>query len=464
MNEIGYVSMNQPSCARGSWREVFLVAYPLILSSFSATLMHFVDRLYLSWYDTRTIAAAMPGGILSFTMVCLFMGTARFTNTFVAQFYGAKDYERCAAATWQGVYFALFAAVLIPLTRPLGERILTWGNHSAEIQAMERLYFRILLYGGGLEVLNAAFSSFYTGRGKTLVVLWVTLIANAANAVLDYAMVFGRLGFPEMGIKGAALATVICSAIPCVIFMVLMLGRENRRLYATTRFVFRKDLFWNLIRYGVPSGFNLFLDISSFTLFVILVGRLGESQLAASNIALSINTLSFFPILGISIATSTVVGQCIGARDIRAAQRTPYSALRLALTYAGVFALLFGCAPDAFFRLFAQRSEGGIAFETVARHGRYLMRLVALYGLFDALNLTFCGALKGAGDTRFAMWVGLIGSWLFFVPCVYVLIHFFQANLLAVWGCMTIYAISLGVAYFVRFRMGQWKSIDLIEH
>lgn len=455
--------MDKPPHLRGGWREVFLVAYPLILSSFSATLMHFVDRLYLSWYDTRAIAAALPGGILSFTMVCLFMGTARFTNTFVAQFYGAGKNKECAAATWQGVYFALFAAVLIPLARPLGERILAWGNHSEEIQVMERLYFRILLYGGGLEVLNGALASFYTGRGKTLVVLWVTLIANVANAGLNYCMIFGRLGFPEMGIKGAALATVCCSTIPCAVFLFLLLRSENRRVYATANFKFRKDLFWNLIRYGVPAGFNLFLDMSSFTLFVILVGRLGEAELAASNIALSINTLSFFPILGISIATSTVVGQCIGAGDISAAERAPYSALRLALSYAGLFALLFGFAPNLFFRLFAQRSDGGIAFEAVASHARYLMRLVALYGLFDALNLTFCGALKGAGDTRFAMWVGLIGSWLFFVPSVYVLIHYFEATLLGVWICMTIYAIALGIAYYIRFRIGRWKCIHLID-
>lgn len=448
----------------GGWKEVLTVAYPLILSSMSMTIMHFIDRVFLSWYSTDAIAAALPGGITAFTIIAFFSGVSRYTNTFVAQYYGAREYRRCGQEIWQGIYFSLLAAALIPCLSFIGEGILRWGSHSEEIFLLERSYFRLLIMFGGIEVFNGAVSSFFTGRSKTLIILAVNLSANITNALLDYCLIFGNFGFPEMGIQGAAIATIIGGSVAPIILFVLMLTRRNRERYATGDWRYRPLLFKKLLRFGVPAGIHFLLEISSFTAFVILVGRLGDIELAASNIAFSINTLSFFPMIGLSIATSTVVGQYVGKRDMVSANRTPYSSLKIALIYVAIFALPFWFSPETFFGIFMRNSDDFSRSSEVLRYGIQLLRMVAVFGFFDAMNLCFGGGLKGAGDTRFPMWVSILGGWLVFIPGAYLMITFFDMSLIAVWMWMTLYISFLGFILWLRFRNGYWKTLELIEH
>ena len=200
----------------GGYREVLNLAVPMILSFGSWSLMHFVDRMYLSWYDRDALAAALPAGILSFTLGTFFLGTAGYVNTFVAQYVGAGRPKRVGASVWQGIHFSVVSGLLLMGLIPAAPWIFDGVGHEPAVQVGEVVYFQVLCIGWIPMLVMPAVSSFFSGRGDTRTVMWVNVLAASTNILLDYCLIFGSLGFPEMGIRGAAWATVLahCLGVP----------------------------------------------------------------------------------------------------------------------------------------------------------------------------------------------------------------------------------------------------------
>lgn len=449
----------------GGRREVIKIAGPLILATGSLTLTLFVDRLFLAWHSEAAVAAASPAGITYFTLCSLFMGTAQYVNSIVAQFHGAGDRPACARAVWQGVFFAAMSAPFILACIPVGWWIFTWSAHGEKLIELEQDYYTMLMLGGLFLPMNAALSSFFSGRGKTWTILWGNALANGVNMVLAYVLIFGKLGFPELGIRGAGIATAVSQVCPVLYWGYLFLAPRHQEAYETRRqFRWDRGLFQLIIRYGLPAGLQLFLDVAAFALFVLLVGRLGERDLAVSNIVVSIEMLSFLPMWGMSIATATMVGQYVGADKLQLAEKSVRSALTLALAYMGVMALCFLLFPAVFLELFRSGAHSEEGFQEIVTKGAVILRLVAVYSLFDTLFIIYSGALKGAGDTRFAMWAQVLLAWFVFVPPVYALIHYFDASLTTAWTWSVVYVILLGLVFRTRYRTGLWKQIRMLNH
>lgn len=448
----------------GGYREVLRVAWPLIVSTGSFTLMQFVDRMFLAWHSATAIQAALPAGILSFTLVSGFMAVAGYANTFVAQYHGAGDPLGCSRSTAQAVWLSLITWPLLLALIPAGRWLLRISGHPAEVLALELPYFTILMVGGVNVTLTAAISSFFTGRGDTFTNMWANIAGNAVNVVLDYAWIFGHWGFPRMGIQGAAYATLIAGAVTPGILLALYFSRRLRRSHGTSRtWGFDRALFWRMIRFGLPSGIHLFLDVASFAVFVLFTGRMGEVALAVSNIAFSINMVAFMPLVGISIAASTLVGQYQGRRDSGTAERAGWTALRVAFFYMAAVAASYVLLPAMYLGWFANRSETGLALEDIYPLGRTLLLLLAAWGLFDAVNLVLAGALKGAGDTRFVMWYSSLMTWGLLVPIQALIVFAWKGGILAAWGWLTAFIILMCSGFYLRFRGGRWKKIEVIE-
>jgi MATE family multidrug resistance protein len=191
------------------YRRVLQVSLPLVISMSSTMIMEFTDRVFLANYSLDAIAAALPAGIAAFLFISIFLGTAQYLNVFVAQYVGSGRSERVGAALWQGIYFALFsAAVMIGLSF-LSEPLFVLGGHPVEVQVLEAVYFKVLCLGSGILIFGTALSCFYSGRGQTRLVMVITLIGTVFNIPLDYALINGVWIFPEWGILGAGIATVM---------------------------------------------------------------------------------------------------------------------------------------------------------------------------------------------------------------------------------------------------------------
>jgi len=455
---------NQETRTRYSmYREVLRVAWPLIVSTGSFTVMMFCDRMFLSWYSAVAIQAALPAGILTFTLTCGFMALASYSCTFVAQYFGSGDYDGCSRATAQGVIFSLFSWPVMLLLIPFGVWMLKVSGHAPAVFEAEKQYLVIIMLGSVATPLGAAISGFFSGRGKTRMPMMANIIGNSVNIVLDYALIFGKWGFPEMGIRGAALATVIAGFIAPIMMLLIYFSRGNDRAFQTrSSFRYDKILFRRLLKFGFPSGVHLTLDIASFSIFVMLAGRMGADAMAASNIALSINMLAFMPMIGIGIAASILVGQYQGAQQSEMAEKMSWVAFRLAVLYMFLIGLTFVAFPKAYFSLFADRGENTVALASVLPTGRWLLVIAALWGLSDAGNLVIGNALKGAGDTKFVMYYSIIMAWGMLVVGAYVIVEVLHLGIIVLWSWVALYITCMAWGYVLRFRSGRWKNIDVL--
>jgi MATE family multidrug resistance protein len=456
--------MSNPWSRPNGYRRVLAVSLPLVASMGSLTLMQFTDRIFLAKYSVDAIAAALPAGIASFTVVAFFMGVASYTNAFVAQYTGAGAFHRVGSALWQSIYFSLFSAFFLGLLAFVAAPLFDLVGHSPPIRELEVAYFRILTLGAGLVVLNSALACFYTGRGLTWTVMIVNMIGAAVNIPLDYVLINGIGPFPELGITGAAIATVVSSAAVSVSLALLIFGEKNRARFGTwRRHRFDRDLFGRLMQFGLPSGVQFFLEVFGFTFFILMLGRLGDLELAVSNIALSLEALAFLPMVGFHIGNSTLVGQAIGCGRPEEGVTSTRSALHITLAYMGLIAAAFVLMPEPLLDLFKAGNHSEVQYAEIKETGVVLMRFVAVFCLFDGLNLVFSGAIKGAGDTRFIMWtIAVLTLGMMIIP-VYLAIEVLGAGIYTAWTLVTAYACALGMAFMLRYRKGKWKRMRVIE-
>ncbi len=447
---------------RAGGRDVFRLALPLVVSTTAWSLMHFVDRMFLLWYSQAAMAAAMPAGTLHFSLLCLPMGIAAYVNTFVAQYHGAGRPTRIGLAVGQGVWIGLASVPLFLAVIPLAPVIFEGARHAPQIVALEITYFQILTVGAGGVVTATALSAFFTGRGETRVVMIVDVAISLLNIVLDYAWIFGRFGFPEMGIAGAAWATVVSQWTAVLLYALFMLRPKYRDDYGLAGCL-RPNLalLRRLLRFGGPNGVQMLLEVAAFTLFILLVGRLGEDAMAATTLAFNVNSVAFIPMLGLSLAVSTMVGQQLGRNRPRLAARATWTALWLALAYMGTMALLYLFAPDLFLMGHAAGTPPE-EFDRLRDLTVVLLRFVAAYCLFDALNIVFVGAIKGAGDTRFILWTNLI------IAPLPVAAGWWGTTRAGLglgwcWVVITTWVCTLGLIYLTRFLQGHWRTMRVIE-
>jgi MATE family multidrug resistance protein len=419
--------------------------------------------MFLTWYAPEAIAAAMPAGLFNFTIMCLFIGTASYVNTFVAQYYGAKQYIRIGPALWQGIYVSLVGGFVLLLFIPLAQPIFRFVGHEPLIQKNEIIYFQTLCLGAAPAIASTALSCFYIGRGKTWPVMGVNIFSTAVNLVMDYALIFGKLGFHELGMKGAAIATVISGCLSFLIYFVLIARKTyNDRFHTLRGWRLENLLFRRLMRFGLPSGIQFFLDIAGFTVFVLLMGRLGTIPLAATNIAFNINTVAFMPMIGAGMAVSVLVGQNLGENQPETAERSVFSGLHLTCLYIGSIAFLYVFVPGLFLGPFSVNADP-LSFQSIRDITIILLRFVAVYSLFDTMNIIFSSALKGAGDTRFIMYSIIILSFSVLVIPSYFAIVIFHAGVYTGWAIASAYIILLGLLFLFRFLGGKWKTMRVIE-
>jgi MATE family multidrug resistance protein len=439
------------------YRHTLALALPLILSTGSWSIQQFIDRMFLSWHSEEALAAAMPAGILNFSLICLFIGTVSYAGTFVSQYVGAQKDHKVGTVIWHSFYLSLLGAFLLLLVVPFTTDIFKLIGHNEQLQAMESTYFRILCFGGLGPILSTGLAGFFTGQGRNWPVMWVNLFTTTVNLILDYLFIFGIGIFPEMGIAGAAIATVIAGFSSLVLYFILIMQPKNE-----VRFKVRSSAAWNLdfakrfLKYGLPSGGHWFLEIMGFTAFILILGRIGQMELAATNIAININSLAFMPMFGLGIAISMNVGQNIGAGNPEMAKFATNSAVQLGMLYMLFCTALYVFLPEMFIAPFSASPE-------TSRIAVILLRFVAMYAVFDTLSILYSSAIKGAGDTHFVMRVTTALSIFVLIIPSYLAVDVFHSNLYIPWAFCTIFIMAIGLSFWARFRGGKWKDMSVIE-
>jgi MATE family multidrug resistance protein len=430
--------------------------------------MYIVDRILLTWYSHDALAAALPAGLLFWALLSLPYGVAQYVNTFVAQYEGSGRKERVAASVWQGAFFAVLSGGLLSLAAPLGAPLFAWIGHEEAVSQLETEYFFWLAIGAIPALLTTSLSCFFSGRGETLTVSLVNIGGVVSNVVLDSLLIFGPGPFPRLGVMGAAIATDLSSVVCVLIYLILLLRPAIRRDYSILR-ACRPDLrlFRRMMRYGLPSGYNIFVDVAGFTVFIMIVGWIGKRELAATNIAFNLNTLAFIPVLGMSIAVSTLVGQRIGEGRPEIAAKSARRGFLVSGAYMLLFGLIYIGLPDLLILPYAQHTDAAgpdaVPFAEIRSVSIVLLRFVALYSFFDAMAIVFGSAVRAAGDTVFSMLYTLFCSTVLLVLPTYLVWKLHGPNLIWSWVFCSAYVIAMGLGFLARFAQGKWKSMRVIE-
>ncbi|GAB4364197.1 MAG: MATE family efflux transporter [Spirochaetales bacterium] len=433
-------------------KELLSIAIPMVISQVSDTVMLFVDRWMLSRLGELHLAAAMSGGLSQFTLVSFFVGMVGYVNALTAQYYGARRKDLCAPVVYQGIYLAVAAYPVLLFLSPLMEGMFFLLGHRADQVNLEYTYFRVLMFGSLFPMLRAAFTGFFLGIGKTRVVMLANLVGMAVNLPANYALIYGRWGFPAWGVVGAGLGTILGS-FSTVLILVLAFVSPSKRAFFQPHRIRRLDvpLLARLVRYGGPAGAELFFIVTAFNLFVLLMHSYGPEVAAAVTVAFNWDLVAFIPMLGMGEAVTSMVGRRIGAGNPAEARRVVYTALSTAWIYSASMMLLFLVAAPTLVGVFLSPSS---TFSLSV----FMLRLAGLYTLADSAQIVFSGALRGGGDTKAVMYISAGLHWTFILLSL-VMIKVWRLPPAQVWIAFILFVMVLGIGMFLRFRLGMWTSM-----
>ncbi len=446
----------------GVSKELLRLAWPLILTNGFWTLQICLNRVFLNWYSSDAAGAVMAGALLFWVPLSLLQGTAGYATTFVAQYLGAGQPRRIGAAVWQSLWFSVLTGLAFVAVTPFVGSIIALGGHSQTLQELETAFCRITCFTALPSLVTASVCSFFTGRGNNRTVLLIMGAGLAVNGVLDYLWIFGKFGFPAWGIVGAGWATVAGTSVSALLALYLLFRPCFREEHATVAaWRFEPGLFGRLMRFGLPSGLYVALDCLGFTLFTWLVGRLGEVELAATTIAWTLNLIVYMPMIGLAQGVSVLVGRRLGEDRPDRAEVATWTGLWLALGFTITVGAIYLIWPGTLTELF--RGEGDPdQWTRIAVLVPLLLRFVVVYCLFDAMNLVFSFALRGAGDTKFVSAVALLLSWPVMVIPTWAAWRY-GWGLYAAWAFLSLYVVLLSLVFLLRFLQGRWRMMRVIE-
>jgi MATE family multidrug resistance protein len=448
----------------GGYWELLRLALPLIITNSCWTLQLTIDRIFLGHYSTDGVGAIMAAMMLFWAPFALLQLTAVYASTFVAQYLGAGRPDRAGPVVWQSLYFSLLSGLgfllLLPAIRPL----MALAEHGSDVEALEATYLSCLCFAALPMLITAATSSFFIGRGDNWTVLLINATGLAVNAVLAYPWIFGAWGFPRGGIAGAGWATVTGNVASATLGLALFLRPRYRAEFRVIA-GWRPDprLLGRLLSFGLPSGAQVALEVLAFTLFIIFVGRMGKAAFGATGVAFTLNMVAVLPAFGIGQAVGVLVSRRLGENRSDLAERSTWTGFKLTWLYMAAIATVFLLVPDLLASLFRPGDEALTQdWQHIADLVPVLLRFIAIYSLFDSMNVIFSSSLKGAGDTRFVTAVMLLLPWAIMVLPSWLA----QRNgwgLYWAWGFASAYIICLALVFLARFRGGRWKTMRVIE-
>lgn len=428
----------------GSVREVYGVAWPIVISMLSYTAMGVADTLVVGWLGVTELAAVGLATTAVFLINSLFLGTLHGVKVLVAQSTGAANTRRAALAGWQGVFVALPFGFLVIMLGVFDGWIFDVMGGPIHVQVAAREYFAVRLLAAPMWFVAIALSDYFQGTGDTRTPMKMNLIVNGLNIALNVLLVFGWGPIPAMGIAGAAWSTVMASGIGMLIVGRQFVRRVNMRPVVDLSLM--RELLW----VGGPIGIKYVLHIAGFTVFTAVVARMGEVELAANQIAFKVISLSFLPGHGIGEAATVLTGQYLGARRYDGLHRSFVSALMLSVTTMSVLGVAFWIVPHWFVMAFTRDAA-------VIELASQLLVVAALFQVFDAVEMTAAGALNGVGDTRFTMWVSIAGSWFVLVPLSLLFGVVLDWGVRGAWLALTAQIVVMSAVVTWRFLQQPWR-------
>jgi multidrug resistance protein, MATE family len=378
------------------------LAMPLVLTQAGQMTVQLIDNAMVGHFGTAELAAASFANNIYIVIMLLGLGVFMGVTPLVGHARGAKNDSQVAATMKSG--FAL-TVLLIPSITLMSSSI-TWimpyMGQTEEVVRLAVPYYRTLVIATIPFLLFALLKQIGEGLGNTFVAMVVTIVSNLLKVVLNYVLIFGKLGFPELGLMGAGYATVISRIVMALLlyagFMHLKPLKRYFALMRTVKAASREVI--KILRIGLPIAVQLVLEVSSFAFSAVMMGWLGNVPLASHEIALGLASFTFMIANGVAMATTIRVSFQLGTRDFESMERISYSAVHLGLAYMGLCGLGFLLFRDQLPYIFTTDTR-------VIKQASSLLAIAALFQLFDGLQITCLGILRGFADVKAPMFISV---------------------------------------------------------
>ena len=439
---------------RTTLKELLTLAYPMVISQGAFAVMIFTDRYFMSLVSPTHMGASLGGGVASFFCMSLFIGVLSYGNALTAQYFGQAQLNKCSRVVTQGLLLTLFFAPLLVAIGYLSLGSFEFMGHAPEQAALAQQYFIILIWGASFSLAKTVIASYFSGIGRTYIVMIADTAGVVINIPLTWVLIFGYGDVPALGIAGAAYATVISTLISLLIFCYFYLEPHHAaRFRVNESFHLDRGILRRFVRLGFPSGIEMFLNVAAFNLFLLMFQSYGIAESASAAIVFNWDIVAYVPMIGLNVAIISLIGRYIGAGDTTLMNQVIRISFMLGLGYSGVLALSFYLGREPLVAIFLT-TGGSREIQTLAS---FIMIGLATYVMADATILVAGGVLRGAGDTRWLMWASVLIHWLM------LLVQYFVIKVWALgpkvsWVVFVAMILITALMYLLRLASSRWRT------
>ncbi|NKB37094.1 MAG: MATE family efflux transporter [Gammaproteobacteria bacterium] len=311
-----------------------------------------------------------------------------------------------------------------------------------------------------IPLAKLCFASYFSGIGRTKVVMICDVLGMMMNVPLSYILIFGKFGLPAMGIAGAAYGTIISGAFALLLFMLFYLEKSNKESFdISNSFRYDRQIMTRFIRLGLPSGLEMFINVAAFNLFLLMFQSYGIAEAAAASIVFNWDILAFVPMLGLNIAVISLIGRFVGANDMARTNEVIAAGFVVSLSYTGILAFVFIVYRVPLVQIFI---SPGKDYQAILDLTSFMMLGLATYVMADAVRLVSSAVLRGAGDTRWLMASSAILYWTMLLA-QYLIIKVYNFGPKASWIAFVIMIFSVTLVCLLRLQGGKWRTPEKLN-
>jgi multidrug resistance protein, MATE family len=423
------------------------LAVPVVLSELGWMAQGVVDTIMVGRLGPAAIGAVALGNAVCYTPSLFGVGLLLGLDTLVAQAYGRADHDECHRWLAQGVYLACIAAVPLMIVIGFVSFFFARFGINPEVALPASTYTARLLWGTLPLLLYAAARRYLQGVGQVRVITVTYVAANLVNWFLNWVLIYGKFGFPAMGVNGSAISTVFARITMAIALMGFAWRYERTRGHPLFRHWAGPQIarLKTLVKIGAPAASQILLEVGAWNLATFSAGYLNPVALATHQIVLNYASVTYMVPLGISAAAAVSVGHAVGAGDPARARRAGWMALALGTGFMFLAAIALVVFPRLLIELYTSDPR-------VLAVGSGLLLVVATFEIFDAIQIVSTGSLRGLGETRAPMWANLVGYWALGLPLGFFLCFRLKWGIYGLWIGLTLALIVIALALLARWR------------
>lgn len=425
-----------------SYKKIINVAIPIIISGIAQNIVSVTDTIFLSRLNENILGAAGNAGIFYFFVIMIAQGWCIGAQILMAKSNGAKEWKKIGSYFDQTLIFLLpVALILLLIFKYVGPIIFSFliKDTITSNYAIEFLSYR--KWGVFFALLNFLFIAFYVSITNTKLISVVSIIMSIVNIILDYLLIFGKFGFPEMGIKGAAIASVIAEGLAVLIF-ILSINQSKINTYGIYKNLSLKiNNIIDVIKMGTPVSLQFILSIGSWFSFFMFIEKLGTKELASAHIVRSIYMVLMIPLFGFSNTTNTLVGNLIGAGFISKIPQLIKRIILLCLGFTLISFIIINLFPESILSLYTSDNH-------LMEYAKSSLFVIGFTMFFFSVAFIFFNVILGAGKTKLALLIESI-TIIIYLSVVYLLTIVYPQKIAVVWTSEFVYFGVLGcLSYF----------------